>query len=189
VSKMLNVGVDIDGVLSNFVKAARILLKTMFNGRPKDSLIQTTWAFSSLGITTEEENQMWRKIDSIPNWWLGHEVLPNTDLLYSLCNKHRVIFITNRKDGTGRPVDKQSAMWLTEKFHLFHPIVLLSNKKGPLAKALKLDYYIDDRPKNVLEVVEFHPSCKTFLLDATYNQECIYTNRVKSFDEFAKRLL
>jgi len=188
---MLNVGVDIDGVLGNFTKAARKLCQELFDGRPKDSLIQTTWAFSSLGITAEEENQMWRKIDSIPNWWLGHEVLPNTDLLYSLCNKHRVIFITNRKDGTGRPVDKQSAMWLTEKFHLFHPTVLISADKGPLTKALKLDAYIDDRDKNINEVAASIGVDKTVMCRWPWEPEFqkYYPNYVLSFNEFAKRLL
>ena len=186
---MLTVGVDLDGVCGNFVSAARKLCQELFNGRPDDSLIQTTWAFSSLGITPEEENILWKKIDSIPNWWLTHDVMPDTSLLKPLCDKHRVVFITNRKDGTGIPVDKQSAEWLVRKFYIFHPTVLLSNEKGPLAKGLKLDWFIDDRPKNVEEVASYYPECKTVLLDTTYNQECKYPIRVKSFNEFARPLL
>jgi len=115
--------------------------------------------------------------------------MPNTSLLKPLCDKHRVIFITNRKDGLGLSVDKQSAEWLVRKFWIFYPTVLLSGEKGPLAKGLKLDYFIDDRPKNVEEVAAYYPECKTVLLDATYNQECKYPVRVQSFNDFAVPLL
>jgi len=186
---MLNIGVDIDGVLGAFVPAARKICKRLFNGRPDDSLVQRSWSFETLGITPEEENIMWREIDTIPDWWLTHDPMPETSLLKPLCDKHRVIFITNRKDGLGLPVDKQSAEWLTRTFHIFHPAVLLSGEKGPLAAGLKLDYFIDDRPKNVEEVVEDYPQCKTFLLDTTYNQDFQFQARVKSFNEFAQLIM
>lgn len=186
---MLTIGVDIDGVLSNFTQAARKLCQELFDGRPDDSLVQTGWGFDSIGISPEEENILWRKIDSIPNWWLTHDKLSDTSLLKPLCDKYRVIFITNRKDGTGLAIDKQSAEWLVRQFHIFHPTVLISNEKWPLAAALKLDWYIDDRPKNVSEVVEHHLKCKTVLMDATYNQDFKFPLRVKSFNEFATPLL
>ncbi len=186
---MLNIGVDIDGVLGAFVPAARKLCQEMFDGRPDDSLVQRSWSFETLGITPEEEKVLWRRIDSTPNWWLTHDVLPETSLLKSLCDRHRVTFITNRKDGLGLPVDKQSAEWLQRKFGIFYPTVLLSNDKGPLVAGLKLHYFIDDRPKNIEEVYAYYPECKTVLLDTTYNQDCKYPVRVKSFNEFAKPLL
>src|SRR6266704_6953959 len=135
---MLNIGVDIDGVLGAFVPAARKLCQELFDGRPDDSLVQRSWSFETLGITPAEESILWKRIDSIPNWWLTHDIMPNTSLLKPLCDKHRVIFITNRKDGLGLSVDKQSAEWLVRKFWIFYPTVLLSGEKGPLAKGLKL---------------------------------------------------
>lgn len=181
--KRLNVGVDVDGVLANFVGSARTVCKQLFNGRPDDHLIQTGWGFDSIGITKEEENLLWRTIDAAPNWWMGLDRLPETNLLGKLCQDHRVIFITNRKDGScGLPIEVQTARWLEQNYHLDHPTVTISDNKGPLAAGLKLDYFIDDRPKNVAEV---HPYVQaTALLDATYNQEFSHTWRVHSFDEF-----
>lgn len=186
--KRLNIGVDVDGVLSAFVPAARKLCKELFNGRPDDSLIQTSWAFDSLGITKEEENILWRAIDNTPNWWLTHDRMSDTDFLPALAEKHRVVFITNRKDGNvGLPIETQTAEWLKKNFALYNPMVTISDNKGPLAAGLKLDYFIDDRPKNVEEVHQYIR--KTALLDATYNQEFAYHWRVPTFDAFAKLIL
>jgi uncharacterized HAD superfamily protein len=184
--RRLNIGVDVDGVLSDFATSARKLCKQMFNGTPADSLIQTSWSFDSLGITREQESRMWRKIDAIPNWWLNHDKLPNTELLPELCAKHRVIFITNRKDGTGWPIEDQTKIWLKRNFGVVNTNVILSDAKGPVAVGLKLDYFIDDRPKNVLEVIAEAPATRVFLQDGSYNQECKGVDRVVSFNEFVE---
>ena len=183
---MLRIGVDIDGVLADFLTPARQLCKELFNGRPDDSLIQTGWGFDSLGINKEEERQFWNTLDTIPNWWAGLSKMPGTSLLPKLCNNTRVTFITNRKDGTGLPVDVQSALWLATNFGIAYPTVLLSDDKGPLAKALKLDYFIDDRPKNVEEVRVASPNTQTILYRTTYNTDYDHPNYVSNFDEFAQ---
>lgn len=188
-TKRLNIGVDVDGVLSNFTKAARTLCKEMFDGRPDDSLIQTSWAFDSLGISKQEENIMWRKIDSLENWWMGNERMPDTSLLTNLCMAHRVIFITNRKDGLGWPIEVQTAEWLRRNFWLHNPNVVISDDKGAVAKGLKLDYFLDDRTKNIMDVVRDYPQCTSVLRADTYNTECTHPIRVSTFNEFAARLL
>lgn len=188
--KRLNIGLDVDGVISAFVPAARKLCKQLFNGRPDDALVQTSWAFDSLGITPEEENKLWRRIDAIPNWWLDHKPMENTDLLPQLCEKHRVIFITNRKDGTGWPIEDQTKVWLKRNFGLNNTNVIISDKKGPVAAGLKLDYFIDDRPKNCIEVHQ-EGCTKIYMLDATYNQDCgvWVIPRVKSLNDFIRMIL
>jgi 5'(3')-deoxyribonucleotidase len=187
--KRFTVGVDIDGVCSNFMYAAREHLKVLFNGRPNDDQIQTGWGLDSLGFTLDEENQFWRSIDSLPNWWMHHPKMPGTSRLKELCDKHRVIFITNRKDGAGWPIEQQSAEWLKQNFWLYNPTVLISDKKGPVAEGLKLDYFIDDRPKNYEEVVNQYPKCKSALQDGTYNQEYVAGWRVKSLDDFIETIM
>ncbi len=187
--KRLNIGLDVDGVISAFVPAARKLCKQLFNGRPDDALVQTSWAFDSLGITPEEENKLWRRIDAIPNWWLDHKPMDNTDLLPQLCEKHRVIFITNRKDGTGWPIEDQTKVWLKRNFGLNNVNVIISDRKGPVALGLKLAYWLDDRPKNVTEVIAASPETRSFLYNATYNQECLGVDRVENLNDFIRMIL
>jgi 5'(3')-deoxyribonucleotidase len=189
--KRYNVGVDIDGVLANFTGAARQLCIELF-GKPDPSAVQTGWGFDSLGITKEEEELMWRTIDAQHNWWMSHGVMPNTQYVRALTQEHRVVFITNRKDGDEKsaswPIEEQSQEWLRRNFNIFAPNVIISDKKGPIAEGLKLHYFIDDRPKNVEDVIESYPLCKTYLLDAPYNKECPVT-RTFGFDSFAKMIL
>jgi uncharacterized HAD superfamily protein len=189
--KRLNVGVDIDGVLADFALAARTLCKQLFNGKPADDVIQTGWGLTSLGLTQEEENKMWRTIDTISNWWLNHKVMPDTDLLPALNEKHRVIFITNRKDGTGWPIEDQSKHWIKRNFGIYNATIIISDNKGPVAKGLNLHYFIDDRPKNVEEVCA-GSAARVFIQDASYNQNKDYLDcvkRVKNFNEFASIIL
>lgn len=184
-AKRFTIGVDIDGVLSNFTLAARNLCKEMFNGKPADHLVQTGWGFDSLGLTNEEEKAMWERIDSIPNWWMNHEKMPGTSRLKTMCDNHRVVFITNRKDGTGWPIEQQSAEWLKQNFWLYNPTVVISGNKGDVANGLELDFFIDDRGKNYTEVCEARPQCQSALYDATYNQDTVAGWRVENFDAFA----
>jgi len=188
-TKRLNIGVDVDGVLAAFTEGARNLCKYMFNGKPDDSLIQTGWGFDSLGLTKDEENLMWRAIDKTENWWMTLRRNPDTQLLKALTQEHRVVFITNRKDGeVGWPIEEQTQEWLRREFGIFSPNVIISDKKGPVALGLKLNYFIDDRDKNVTEVCAEAPDCITYLLNASYNQDC-KVQRVSSFDAFANLIL
>jgi uncharacterized HAD superfamily protein len=192
VAKRFTVAVDLDGVVADFTTAARNILKLLFNGRPDDKEVQLGWGFDSLGITDEEENRMWDIINATPNWWMYLKTMPNSDMLPQLCAEHKVIFVTNRKAETvGLPTELQSSLWLINKFGLQVPTVLLSSSKGPLLKELGVDYFCDDKPKNVESALAHHPNCNTYLINGTYNQE--FENekapRVYNFNEFAKGVL
>lgn len=189
--KRLTIGVDVDGVLGNFTGAARHICRKLFNGRPAEDAVQTDWGFDSLGMTKDEEDQMYRFIDTQYDWWLELPVLANTDLLRSVCDEHKVIFITNRKSGLGLPVEEQTKAWLYWNYHILHPTVLVSNDKGPLCKALGLDYFIDDRDKNVREVSEAIGQQKVIMNRWPWQPEFqkFHPYWVHNFNEFAFPLL
>lgn len=183
------VGIDVDGVLADFLGSARKALRALY-GKPEDSAIQTSWAFSSLGITEEETKGFWDYVDAVPNWWMRLQKMPNTYLVADIERSHRVVFITHRFDGAGSPVEDQTKEWLTRSFGIKNPTVVLSGDKGPVAKGLKLDWFIDDRPENVWGVVQDAPKCNAFIYDGTYNRDGdilpASVPRIANFDEFAK---
>lgn len=180
-----NIGVDVDGVLANFTGGAREICKRLY-GKPDDSLIQTSWDFSSLGLTKEDEIGMYKEIDRTWNWWMSLKPMLNVTLLPFLVRNHRVVFVTNRKDGFGDPIEEQTARWLYNTFYIENPNVVISGDKGAVAKGLALDYLIDDRPKNIEDVVRDYPRCRAVLYSDTFNQDFDYKVRVKSFDQFAR---
>lgn len=182
--RRLKVGVDLDGVLCDFTGAARKILQLLYD-RPTDSVVQMEWSLESLGITHEEERVMWNVIDKDHNWWERLYKLPQTHLVGKLCQENEVYFITNRKNGLGLPVEEQSKRWLTAKYSIEHPSVILANRKGLLCAGLGLDYFIDDRPMNIEHVRESIPTCKTVLLEHPYTADFQHPLRVKTFNEFA----
>jgi hypothetical protein len=65
-------------------------------------------------------------------------------------------------------------------------------EKGPMALALKYDYFIDDRPKNCEDIKRALPDCKVFLRDSSHNRswkEPINIQRIAGFNEFAEIVL
>ena len=98
-----------------------------------------------------------------------------------------------KPESKSRPIEEQSREWLEDTFGLtfgfYKPTVIISDDKGPIAKGLKLDYFIDDRPKNIEEVSTFYPECNSILRRATWNQDFEYPLEVANFNEFAREIL
>lgn len=164
----MKIGIDLDGVVCDFMGSARVICKELFD-KPDDSLIQTGWGLDSLGINQEEENQMWNVIDTQNNWWLTLDDEPGTSELARVVEEHDVYFITNRKRGQGDSVEVQSGEWLYNHHGLMCPTVISIKNKGPLIAALGLDYFIDDRDKNLEACLEFAPKCKPYMKYQPYN--------------------
>lgn len=179
------VGLDVDGVLAAF--SPRFI--QMANEKYDLSLKledQTGWAHQSLGLNDHQADEIWREIEATKNWWLKLDKLPNTDELSNLVDRFRIYFITSRTLSAGFPIERQTAHWILKHYFIPFPTVIVSSHKGPLAAALNLDYFLDDRPENCADVATFNPYTEVFLQDAPYNQEfnARRVRRVRSVNEF-----
>lgn len=187
------IGIDVDGVLADFTTSARRLCQKLFNGRPPDSLVQTDWDFQCLGVTPAEEGMMWHIIDTTPNWWLNLARLPHTDNLEALGHLHDLIFITNRKSASGMTITQQTQHWLKENTSLVNPAVIVTKHKGALCKLLDVDYFIDDKWENCMDVAVASPKTKVFVKDELYNRreatDGITLNRSKNLNDFVGAIL
>jgi hypothetical protein len=153
---------------------------------PIEDILPIDWAWSNMGWTKEQQDILWQDLHDTTNFWT-HELdpLPQVDqfLVKELANKTDVSF--------------QSAQWLRWNFGILYPTVIVSNEKGPVAAALKYDYFLDDRPKNCYEVKAARPECKVFLCESSHNQDestrkvCAELDipRITGFNEFAKMIL
>lgn len=192
---MAIIGIDLDDVLCNFMDRFLDYARARY-GRPAPGSAPIDWEWSNVLPDKDEQAAVWSDALSNPNFWetlaVNAGVTPN--VIRELDEKHTLYFPTARVETkAGAPVRKQSAYWLLQKLGITFPTVIVAYEKGPMATALKYDYFIDDRPKNCIDIQKALPNCKVFLKDASHNQPFdAVTNgftRVKTFDEFAKIIL
>ena len=191
---MPRIGIDLDDVLcdfiSEFTEIGHQLYEIDRNLRPVD------WEWSNYHLTKEQNDGIWKKIISTPNFWeslyLAEGASYNDMQKLASIPSIDLVFITARAATLGDSVQLQSAVWLHHNLGLAYPTVIVDNNKGPIAAALKLGYFIDDRPKNCLEIMQAVPGCKVFLKNSSHNlsyQAPPELERVRDFDEFVRRVL
>jgi len=185
----MRIGLDVDGVIAGFTDAWRKLGRELL-GKDTEGIVQSTWGFDSLGFTQEEEKEMWKYIDTTPEWWEHEPIrLPHTSLLEFADKQHELFFITNRKLAAGNSIEKQTKLWLQDRCDLFCPTVLVTKNKGELAKVLNLQYFIDDKPANCEDVYSNSHKTSVYIHDATYNQgEVPHLERAASLNDFFRRI-
>jgi 5'(3')-deoxyribonucleotidase len=194
------VGCDLDDVLADFMGTFIAMAHKRF-GVPVDQIIRPVdWAWSNMGWTKDQESALWQDLHDTHNFWLHLNVLPQVtrDLVRKLSMNTSLYFPTARAHAIGTLSTRdQCAAWLRTQFGILYPTVIVSNEKGPLASALKYDYFADDRPKNCIEVKAARSECNVYLIDASHNQDEATTKlvrelgigRLPGFDEFANIVL
>ena len=188
------IGVDLDDVLAAFIPLYVELANKRF-GRPAIGTDPIDWEWSNMLPDKDEQALVWGDFDLIPNVWETLGVVPGVDprLVYRLDQKHTVYFPTARRESAPDSTLKQSAYWIKKHFGIDFPQVIVSYEKGPLARALKYDYFIDDRPKNCIDIKLALPACKVFLKTSSHNlhydMSSLCIERIAGFNEFARIIL
>lgn len=171
---MARVGVDIDGVLANFVSGFADLIKRM-TGKDVPHMADSWDWYRAHGVTAADEKELWAYIRAHPEFWVG--LAPLRDAreggFAALERWHRnrsdIYFITSRP-GVGAKTATEE--WL-EKVLSFPPTVLLVGgavDKAKAADALNLTHFVDDRPENIVAVRTHVPRCRAALYTASYNE-------------------
>lgn len=187
------VGCDLDDVLANFIGKFMEIAHQLYGVNP--ILRPTSWEWDDINMTSDMVTGVWQVIFNTPEFWTKLSIQPGVspDKVTLLNAKVKLFFPTARALVVGEDVGVQSAHWLSNKFGLSFPTVIVSNEKGPLAAALKYDYFVDDRPKNCIEVKKARPECRVFMNNASHNQSFDLSDydipRVANFDEFADIVL
>jgi hypothetical protein len=197
--KRLVVACDLDDVLfdfiSRFIEISRALV-----GKPVDpDALPVDWGWSNFNMTQEEMAACFLECSNQFNFHEHLDMVKGVDpmLVRLLHDATTMVFPTARFATRGAPVAHQSARALRNQYGIEYPTVIVGDNKGPLAGALEYDYFIDDRPKNVLEVKAARPECKVFLADSCHNRGTGTMTvlggkgipRIDGFNDFAKRVL
>lgn len=184
----MRIGFDIDGVLAAFIPAYErmFVLETGRNTFPPigpDSVPEWNWP-TRYGYTSEETRAVWARINSNSAFWKTLEPTPDFDAFFDWqvwqTPDVEMYFVTSRP-GTC-PKDQ------TEQWFLRHlgtvPTVLISDEKGMVCRALKLDYYVDDKLENIEDVAVKSPQTFAYLLDRAYNREREVPRRIQRLTDF-----
>lgn len=175
------VGVDIDGVLANFIEAysARLAQAHGSDLIPPGEQ-PTQWFFAEeYGYSEAEDEQAWGTILADPQFWEGLRAYPDTERFLgslrpglrasALTEDDEVYFLTVRP---GLVSKAQTERWL--RAHGFpEPTVLIARgDKGSLARGLELTHFLDDRPANCFSVRDGSPKTQVTMLAKPYNAWC-----------------
>lgn len=194
------IGVDVDGVLAQFNEAfIDLIIKEtgidLFPPRPFDI---PTWHYPQLyGYNNKDHlNMVWDKINESETFWLRLKPYPEANEVIAqlggrVLKGDDVYFITTRPSCGIVSAKSQTEQWLEYKvFDDFTPTVIVTADKGPIAKALDLTHFIDDKWENVRDVKDDAPDCKVYLLDRAWNRTIPITSipRVNSVMEMLKEL-
>jgi hypothetical protein len=116
-----------------------------------------TPAVTKLRLTARQQRLLWRHVGSIENFWGGlKEIEPGSvTKLATLAAERRweVIFLTKRPPTAGATSQLQTQRWLEAHGFPLPSVFVVQGSRGKIAAALGLDFVIDDRPENCLDVV------------------------------------
>jgi hypothetical protein len=103
------------------------------------------------------DDAVWQSIESTENFWATLQPLDRRAVprIHELMLRHRweVFFITQRPYTAGETVQRQTQRWLVAQGFDLPTVIVLRGPRGHAAQALGLDYHVDDRPQNCVDVV------------------------------------
>lgn len=176
----MKIGFDVDGVLAEFCRAyeQRFIDLTGRNTfapfEPEVGPKSWDWPVDLYGYTKAEESAVWEGIRNDPMFCVS--LPPHADMTllmqwytantWKAHNKHDVYFITSRVG----PFAKAATEFWLKLFNIPTPTVLIvsGRDKGIVAKALKLDLFVEDNLDNANTIAA--AGVKSYLIDRAYNR-------------------
>lgn len=114
-------------------------------------------ALARLRISARQQRKLWEHVESIDGFWETlKEIEPGSvRKLAGLAGARgwEVIFLTKRPRSAGATAQVQTQRWLQTNGFPFPSVFVVQGSRGRIASSLDLDFVIDDRPENCLDVV------------------------------------
>ncbi|HET7217054.1 MAG TPA: hypothetical protein VFJ02_03365 [Vicinamibacterales bacterium] len=176
----LRIGFDMDGVLADFGSAFREYGARLFGpvvpvnthighrrlpgDQPETEEARQAAAEEEARANIEHaralrrrEDKIWQVIESTPNFWATLKPIEEGTVrrIHELMLRHRweVFFITQRPFTEGETVQRQTQRWLVEQGFDLPSVLVISGSRGAAAKAIRLDYHVDDNSQNCFDVI------------------------------------
>lgn len=165
---------DVDGVLADFVHGFTALAHELFGTKIITTPEQPSWNFRTWGLMTrEQENATWEALKKDPYWWARLLPLVKRET-FERINRLRiaadVVFATSRVSDSAPP-GWQTQRWLQDH-GIYNPSVVVTSKKGEMARAIQADFSIEDKLENAwcIHWISDKPQTKSYIINRLYNQ-------------------
>jgi len=174
--RIVNAGVDLDGVLSNFSYSFSKIIRSLYgDDMPlvKDDDMIKFWDWHLWYPASKEQiSAAWEKLKRIENFWEYVQPFDTVVQLNELFRHSRVSVynITTRVQTEGRTVVEQSARWLNDVSEAQFPQVIATKNKYDVINALNIEYFIDDNTFNVLDALVY-TKANVYVVDYPYNRD------------------
>ncbi len=183
----INVGVDLDGVVADFTKKFSQFCNEIYGN--KCYIIENyedvkDWNWHKwYPIKETEVEYVWNHIRKTRDFWTSLEILNKGQWEYFIdkigkSNNINVYFITTREETIGMTVAKQSALWL-EMNSWKQPFVIKTFQKEKFIANLNIEFFIDDKAENVINIKNSNPNCRVYAQDVPYNKRLLDISKVE----------
>jgi hypothetical protein len=119
------------------------------------------------------EDKIWQAIEATPNFWVTVKPIEEGVVrrIHTLTLRHKweVFFITQRPSTEGETVQRQTQRWLVEHGFDLPSVLVLSSSRGTAAKAIRLDYHVDDTSQNCFDVIADSTAKPILIVPPTHN--------------------
>jgi hypothetical protein len=182
------VGLDIDGVLADFISPFVCFLAQHVGEGPIDSKTITDLTFANHPFLSPQiVAECIQNVSDDPGFWQGLAPLPSAEqwrLLDSLSRQQKLVFVTHRYERQSYSMREVTRRWL-ERHGVSHPIVYFTQSyKSDLIRKLNVKLFVDDRHENCRDVAE-NTDAVVFMPHRTYNQSFVHprVQRIQDLDE------
>ena len=178
----MNIGIDIDGVLTDEHSWHIKCGSEYFAKNPININGFTTREI--FGVTKDEEDVFWK--ESI--WEYAKKEIPRKDvskIIKKLRDEgHKIYIITAREfayldNELGNTMKDIVKKWLKNNKIIYNEIIFTNLSKLVICKEKNIDIMIEDNVQNIIEISKELP---IICMDNTYNKSCIANNIFRCFN-------
>lgn len=159
---------DVDGVLADFSLGFTHLANQKFGVPLISQRDKATW--DGFGLCLEDESAIWDMIRESSCFWKDLDPLVDAKAMARIHRLHLesdVYFVTKRS--LGRMVKLQTEYWL-ERQGIQSPTVLIAANKAAVAHALRVDFSLEDKIANAVQIAGGRGETRSFIIDRPYNK-------------------
>lgn len=177
----MRIGLDIDGVMYQWERTARYMLRNVLPNSPYKEVLQqesTDWNWIKEQVSKKDWDWLWEKGIKLGLFRHGHLYPGTIEAVRELANIGDVIAVTSRP----KRVAADTFAWIAYQKLPIVGLHILSSKEPKSTVRPMFDVFLDDKPENVYDLND-NTTCKAFLMRRSWNTSYV-APEVVSWEEF-----